>query len=100
MQLTQLAHRPALRVGAIIAIAAILSSGAPAHALHAAAPAAVAGAPQIEDLGPAVVQFSLMSSVTIGDTVYVGSRNVEPARIVRSTTRQYAKTPRKTPSTT
>ncbi|WP_371740977.1 PQQ-binding-like beta-propeller repeat protein [Frigoribacterium sp. CFBP 13729] len=29
-----------------------------------------------------MVQFSLMSSVTIGDTVYVGSRNVVPARIV------------------
>ncbi|MFI0976008.1 PQQ-binding-like beta-propeller repeat protein [Streptomyces sp. NPDC021093] len=38
--------------------------------------------PRITDLGPAVVQFALMSAVLIGDTVYIGSRNVDPVRIV------------------
>ncbi|MFJ4885222.1 PQQ-binding-like beta-propeller repeat protein [Streptomyces sp. NPDC088731] len=47
-------------------------------------PAAADGRPtaRITDLGPAVVQFSLMSAVLIGDTVYIGSRNVDPVRVI------------------
>lgn len=36
----------------------------------------------VTDLGPGLLQFSLMSSVVVGDYAYIGSRNVEPARVV------------------
>ncbi|SIO26051.1 outer membrane protein assembly factor BamB family protein [Agromyces cerinus] len=78
-----LTRRVALQAGGAggLAVIAALMSSAPAHAAGAT-PTAQSLEPIITDLGPAVVQFSLMSSVTIGDTVYIGSRNVEPARIV------------------
>lgn len=34
------------------------------------------------DLGPGLVQFSLMSGLLVGDTVYIGSRNMQPAGVI------------------
>ncbi|MER5966067.1 PQQ-binding-like beta-propeller repeat protein [Streptomyces sp. NPDC002057] len=36
----------------------------------------------VTDLGPGLVQFSLMSGVLVGDTVYIGARNLNPARVI------------------
>lgn len=51
-----------------------------------AAPAdAATGAPAtttVTDLGPGLVQFSLMSGLLVGDTVYIGSRNVYPSAVI------------------
>jgi len=40
------------------------------------------GEVRIRDLGPGVVQFPLMSSLVVGDTLYIGSRNLTPARVI------------------
>ncbi|WP_329126587.1 outer membrane protein assembly factor BamB family protein [Streptomyces sp. NBC_01465] len=72
----QISRRHVLQAGGAAGLAAALGL--------AAQPAAAAAetTPRITDLGPAVVQFSLMSSVLIGDTVYIGSRNIDPVRII------------------
>lgn len=36
----------------------------------------------ITDLGPGVEQFSLMSGLLVGDTVYIGSRNIDPVLVI------------------
>ncbi|MCX4538846.1 PQQ-binding-like beta-propeller repeat protein [Streptomyces sp. NBC_01669] len=36
----------------------------------------------ITDLGPAIEQFALMSGIRVGDTVYIGSRNLTPTRLI------------------
>lgn len=46
----------------------------------AAGPAAAATT--VTDLGPGLVQFSLMSGLLVGDTVYIGSRNMQPAGVI------------------
>ncbi|MFF5786122.1 PQQ-binding-like beta-propeller repeat protein [Streptomyces sp. NPDC012693] len=47
---------------------------------------ATAGAPscttRVTDLGPGIEQFALMSALQVGDTVYIGSRNLEPTRVI------------------
>ncbi|RJG27485.1 outer membrane protein assembly factor BamB family protein [Massilia cavernae] len=75
-------HRRTLlrAAGASAAIAATGALSLGAACAWAASPEA--RGPEILDLGPAVRQFSLMSGVMIGDTVYIGSRNVEPPRII------------------
>ena len=40
------------------------------------------GEVRIRDLGPGVVQFPLMSSLVVGNTLYIGSRNLQPARVI------------------
>lgn len=37
---------------------------------------------RITDLGPGIEQFALMSALQVGDTVYIGSRNLEPTRVI------------------
>ena len=37
---------------------------------------------KITDLGPGLVQFALMSSVLVGDVIYIGTRNTLPTRVV------------------
>jgi hypothetical protein len=77
----RLSRRTLLHAGGAIGIATALGSamGGTAFAANGAG-----GAPEttITDLGPALVQFSLMSSVLVGDVVYIGSRNILPARVV------------------
>ena len=71
-----LSRRHVLQAGGAAGLAATLGLAG----LSAAAPARHTA--KITDLGPAVVQFSLMSAVLVGDTVYIGSRNVDPVRII------------------
>ncbi|MFB7936587.1 PQQ-binding-like beta-propeller repeat protein [Streptomyces sp. NPDC056049] len=37
---------------------------------------------RITDLGPGIEQFALMSALQVGDTVYIGSRNLEPTQVI------------------
>ncbi len=79
MQISHPSRRSVLQAGGAAGLAAAL--GLTASGPATAAPAK-AGSTEITDLGPAVVQFSLMSSILVGDIVYIGSRNLDPVRIV------------------
>ena len=79
-----LSRRTVLQAGGTVGLAAALglAAGGAANASWLPAGRPAEADPEILDLGPAVVQFGLMSSILVGDVVYIGSRNVEPVRIV------------------
>lgn len=79
---SSLNRRQLLQTGGIGGLALALATLSPARS--EAAPANRSGSfqPQILDLGAAVVQFSLMSGLLVGDTVYIGSRNLNPPRVI------------------
>lgn len=70
--MTKLHRRTLLQATAAVGVAGAL--GRPASA--------AAARTTITDLGPAVVQFALMSAIVVGDVVYIGTRNVSPCRVV------------------
>ncbi|MYW63482.1 PQQ-binding-like beta-propeller repeat protein [Streptomyces sp. SID8379] len=76
---SSLSRRRLLQAGGAFGLAAAAESlvAAPAHAETAERPTTV-----VTDLGPGLVQFSLMSGLLVGDTVYIGSRNLNPPSVI------------------
>ena len=74
-----LSRRRLLQSGGALGLAVAAQS-----VLTGQARAATGGAPTttVTDLGPGLVQFSLMSGLLVGNTYYVGSRNMNPSLVV------------------
>lgn len=84
MQNSYLSRRTVIKAGGTAGLTALLAAAtagsASATTLTGASPAGDGTA--VIDLGPAVVQFSLMSAQLVGSTLFIGSRNVEPVQIL------------------
>ncbi|MFF2821241.1 PQQ-binding-like beta-propeller repeat protein [Kitasatospora cineracea] len=80
-----LSRRLLLQTGGALG-AAVAAGLLPAARAAAAAPNPHAApdphAVTVTDLGPGLVQFSLMSGLRVGDTLYIGSRNLTPSRVI------------------
>lgn len=72
-------RRQLLQAGGALGLAVAAGS-----LLDTRAGAATGGRPDpvVTDLGPGLVQFALMSGLLVGDTVYIGTRNVSPASVI------------------
>ncbi|MHA7270300.1 outer membrane protein assembly factor BamB family protein [Arthrobacter sp. HLT1-20] len=84
MQNSFLSRRTVIKAGGAAGLSALLA----AAAAGSASAQTISGSSPAEDgtvvidLGPAVVQFSLMSAQLVGNTLFIGSRNVEPVQIL------------------
>lgn len=79
----RLTRRTLLTAGGAAGLLAVASLATPGAAFgFASHPQRPGSGPTITDLGPAMVQYSLMSGVLLDGVYYVGSRNLEPAGVV------------------
>lgn len=71
-----------MRMAGVGMAAAAVAAAIP-NAAHAATGAAFGVRPSttVTDLGPGIVAYSLMSGIRLGDTMYIGSRNLAPTRV-------------------
>ncbi|ALE05731.1 hypothetical protein AL755_10050 [Arthrobacter sp. ERGS1:01] len=83
MHESNMSRRHVLQLGGAIGLAAAAIPFAGANA--ATVPGHKNGGgtwPVITDLGAGAEQFSLMSGLRVGDTIYIGSRNLDPPRVI------------------
>ncbi|MEX0174489.1 PQQ-binding-like beta-propeller repeat protein [Streptomyces sp. LMG1-1-1.1] len=77
---SSMGRRQLLMAGGALGLAA--ASGSLLTAPAQAEATAEGPCTRITDLGPGIEQFALMSALRVGDTVYIGSRNLEPTRVI------------------
>ncbi|MFE6868214.1 PQQ-binding-like beta-propeller repeat protein [Kitasatospora sp. NPDC057692] len=65
--------------GSVTALTALAAVGAPPASAASGRPS---GTPRVTGLGPGNADFPLMSATLIGETLWIGSRNLAPAKVV------------------